>query len=128
MIALATAHARATLTELLRSPGYWVPTLLFPAMLYSFFGANDRGLAAPFVAASFAAYGVIGVAFYQFGIGIAQERESPWDAYVRTLPAGAGPRIAARVLAALGFAMAAAVLVLLVAAVLAGVTFAPGGC
>jgi len=125
MMALAVAHARATLTELVRSPGYWVPTLLFPAMLYSFFGANIGGLTAKFVVASFAVYAVAGVGFYQFGVGIAQDRASPWDAYVRTLPAGPGPRIAAQVLAALVFAVAAAALVLVTAGVLAGLSLAP---
>ena len=32
------AHAVSELRQLLRAPGYLVPTLIFPAMLFSFFG------------------------------------------------------------------------------------------
>ena len=31
--------------------------------------------------ASFAAYAVLGIAFFQFGVGIAAEREEPWESY-----------------------------------------------
>jgi ABC-2 type transport system permease protein len=61
---------------------------------------------------SFAAFAVIGVAFFQFGVGIASERETPWERYVRTLPVGAGVRLGARLLAAAAFAAAAGVLVI----------------
>ena len=37
---LIAAHIRVTLLGLVRSPAYWVPTLLFPTMLYLFFGAR----------------------------------------------------------------------------------------
>ena len=33
-------------------------------------------------------FAVIGVAFFQFGVGIAVDRASPWEAYLRTLPVG----------------------------------------
>ncbi len=118
MIRLTAAHCRATLLELYRSPGYWVPTVVFPAMLFSFFGASIAGdgiRAATLATASFAVYAVVGVAFYQFGVGVAQDRESPWEGFVRTLPAPAAPRIAARVVAALIFAAAAAATVIAVA-------------
>src|SRR5262249_17917878 len=66
----------------------------------------------------FAGFAVIGVAFFQFGVGIAADRASPWEAYLRTLPAGPGVRLAARLLSAAVFAIATAV-VLVVAAVAA---------
>ncbi|HHB83060.1 MAG TPA: ABC transporter permease, partial [Devosia sp.] len=34
------AHITIQLRRLLRDPGFWAPTILFPAMFYSFFGAS----------------------------------------------------------------------------------------
>ena len=34
----------------------------------------------------------------RFGAGIAEDRATPWDPYLRTLPAGLGPRVVARLL------------------------------
>lgn len=37
------AECVLTLKILFRQPGFWVPTVLFPAMLYGFFGAQSGG-------------------------------------------------------------------------------------
>ncbi|MDP6345090.1 MAG: ABC transporter permease [Alphaproteobacteria bacterium] len=129
MLGLTTAHCRVILLDFFRSPSYWVPTVIFPAMLFSFFGASiaEHGVRASTLGtASFAVYAVIGIAFYQFGVGIAQERESPWEGYLRTLPAPALPRIAARIAAALIFAAMAAATVVAVAHVIADPSFGLG--
>ena len=123
------AHFMLQAKQLVRMPGYWVPTLVFPAMLYSFFGASIAGAgdqASTLAATSFAVYAVIGVAFYQFGVGVAQDRESPWEDYVRTLPAPALPRIAARIVAASIFAAGAAAAVIAVAHGIAAPNFTVG--
>lgn len=102
------------LRELVRAPSYWVPTILFPAMLFLFFGNSFRppqAGGADLMLASWAVYAVLGVAFYQFGVGIAQDRETPWDRYLKTLPVSLAPRLIARIVTALLFAIAAAVLV-----------------
>src|SRR5215471_10061647 len=65
--------------------------------------------------ATFAGFAVIGVAFFQFGVGIPTERASPWETYLRTLAVGPGVRLGARVLSAVLFAVAAAVLLVVVA-------------
>ncbi len=105
---LIAAHIRVTLLGLVRSPAYWVPTLLFPTMLYLFFGARVAAPdAANFALASWSVYAVLGVAFYQFGVGVAQDRESPWDTYLRILPAGSLPPLAAQIVVAILFAIAA---------------------
>ena len=44
--------------------------------------------------ATFAGFAVIGVAFFQFGVGIAIDRASPWETYLRTLPVGPAVRLA----------------------------------
>ena len=101
------------LKSLLRLPAYWAPTLIFPVMLYIMFGSGGSGQEADFRMASFVVYAVIGVAFFQFGVSIAQERESHWERYRRTLPGAGGPRIASQIVSALVFALLAAVLVVI---------------
>jgi ABC-2 type transport system permease protein len=109
---LLVLHARIALVELLRYPAFVVPTVLFPSFFFLVFAAGGRGPVATYAMCSFAAFAVIGVAFFQFGVGIASERETPWERYVRTLPVGAGVRLGARLLAAAAFAAAAGVLVI----------------
>ena len=113
------------LKSLLRLPAYWVPALLFPVMLYAMFGSREAGIAADYAMASFVIYGVIGVALYQFGVAIAQERETHWDRYRRTLPRAVGPRLTAQLAAAVIFALTAAVLVIAAAHVLSAPTVGP---
>jgi ABC-2 type transport system permease protein len=122
---LAFAHARALTVELTRHPAYVVPTLAFPAVFFLFFAAPGRQTDADVRMATFAGFAAIGVAFFQFGVGIAAERASPWEAYLRTLPVGAGVRLAARVLSAAVFAAASAGVVIAVAAALTPVALAP---
>lgn len=115
------AHLRAETAELARYPGYLVPTLGFPALFYVFFG---RGSATPAAAAGalagYAAFAVFGVVFFQFGVGIAQERSGPWQLYLRTLPVRPWQRFAARLGSATLFAA-------LSAGVVAAVAIARGG-
>ena len=104
---LVLVHARASTLELARYPAYAVPTLLFPAAFFLVFGAGGNAAAATVELATFAGFAAIGVAFFQFGVGIAADRASPWEAYLRTLPVAPATRLAARVLSAVPFAVAA---------------------
>lgn len=111
MTSVYLAHTGSELRQLLRSPGYLVPTLIFPAMLFSFFGlatSNKYPQAAPAILASWSVYAVLGVAFYQFGVGVAQARSMHWASYLRTLPAGPAPQISAQLSVAVIFAVLAA--------------------
>jgi ABC-2 type transport system permease protein len=108
-------HARALTVELARYPAYVVPTLLFPAAFFLVFAAPRARAAATVEMATFAGFAAIGVAFFQFGVGIALERASPWETFLRTLPVGAGTRLAARVLSAAVFAVAASCTVVAIA-------------
>ena len=114
---LVWAHLKAETLALLRVPGYLVPTVVLPSMLFLFFGVpNAHGReAASFLMASYLMFAVVGVAFFQFGVGIAQDRVSPWETYLRTLPVPPRVRVAARLLSALCFAAAASAVVIVVA-------------
>lgn len=105
---LALAYTRASVLQLVRIPAYAVPTLLFPSFFFLLFGAHAVGDDPVWITSGFAATAVLGVAFFQFGVGLAIERSSPWERYVRTLPVGASTRLAAQVLAAVVFAIASA--------------------
>jgi ABC-2 type transport system permease protein len=112
---LVLEHARATTIELARYPAYLVPTLVLPTVFFLFFAAPAGAAGASVRMATFAGFAAIGVAFFQFGVGIAVERVSPWETFLRTLPIGPGVRLGARVLSAGVFATAAAGLLLAVA-------------
>ncbi len=106
------------LKSVFRLPAFWIPTLIFPPMLYAMFGAGGSGPAANYPMASFAVFGVIGVALFQFGVSIAQDRETHWERYRRTLPGAFGPRLAAQLVSALVFSLLVVALVVLAALIL----------
>jgi ABC-2 type transport system permease protein len=117
-VRLLLAHTKAATLELLRYPAFSVPTLLFPAMFFLFFvtpRSNLSGSRADLFLAAFVGFAVLGVAFFQFGVGIAIERVSPWEAYLRTLPLSLGVRFGARMLSALQFGLGALLCLALVA-------------
>lgn len=104
------AHIAATFVPLMRTPVYWAPVVVFPTLLYSFFGLSPSLRNPEFadvLLASWSAFAVIGVGFFQFGVSIAQSRESKWEDYARTLPIGAGPRLAGQTASAFVFTAAA---------------------
>ena len=83
---LTLLHARAITLELLRYPAFSVPTLAFPALFFLLFVSSREDRNATLLVASFAGFALLAVAFFQFGVGIAAERESPWERFLRTLP------------------------------------------
>jgi ABC-2 type transport system permease protein len=112
---LVLLHARASTLELLRYPAFSVPTLAFPALFFILFVAPRNDSDPDLLLASFAGFAILAVAFFQFGVGIASERESAWERFLRTLPLHAAVRFAARALSAALFGLASAVLVALTA-------------
>lgn len=113
-LALVAAYARATTAELLRYPSFSVPALAFPASLFVVFTRTSS--ASPEARlAGFAAIALLGVVFFQFGVGIAAERVSTWELYLRVLPVPPRARFAGRICSALVFGAAAAGIVVVVA-------------
>ncbi len=113
-MSLAVAQVRASVLELLRYPSFSIPALLFPSAIFLVL-ARAYDQPAETRMAGFAAVAILGVVFFQFGVGIASERVSSWEAYLRTLPVAPRARIAARVVTGLAFASASALVVVLVA-------------
>src|SRR4029453_724557 len=92
---IALAHCRDQTLQHLRAPGYLVPTLAMPGLFYFLFEGQDTevGLVTRLMA-SYAMWAIRGVAFFQFGVGIAEERTTAWERFLRTLPLSAGQRLA----------------------------------
>lgn len=125
---LVLRHVRAGTLELLRYPAYSVPTLAFPTLLFLLFAAPSLHGKNPDVAmAAFLAMAVLGVVLFQFGVGIAAERASPWESFLRVLPVPVWARLLARVLSALLFATAACAVLIATAVVATPVTLSPEG-
>ena len=114
---LALAHVRLRLLALLRTPAYVVGTLALPSVILVFLGVGlgNTTAAANTIMASFTVFAVMGIAFFQFGVGIAESRVSPWSTFERTLPASSLVRFAGSVVPAVLFAAVAAGLVMGVA-------------
>ena len=110
---IALAHFKDQTLQHLRSPGYLLPTLALPGLFYFLFEGPDTEVGlVTFLMASYAMWAILGVAFFQFGVGIAEERATPWERFLRTLPLSAGQRLTGRVLSAALFAAAAAAIVI----------------
>jgi ABC-2 type transport system permease protein len=104
---LIFAYARTQTLELLRIPGFSIATLAFPSLFFLLFGLPQADRHPEQLLAAYAAFAVLGVGFFQFGVSAAIERVTPWATFVRTLPAPVLTRIVGRVLSALVFALAA---------------------
>lgn len=117
-VTLIRAHAKVQFLDLVRWPGYVVPTVVFPAMFYALFDlpyARGHAGVADGTALAFIVFAIVGVTLYQFGVGIAQERGRPWERYLRTLPANTLVRFGARIITAVLFGVLTAAVVALVA-------------
>jgi ABC-2 type transport system permease protein len=110
---IALAHFKEQTLQHLRSPGYLLPTLAMPGLFYFLFeGPDTEPALVTFLMASYAMWAILGVAFFQFGSGIAEERATPWERFLRTLPLSGIQRLAGRVLSAALFAAVAAAIVI----------------
>ncbi|HEX2302131.1 MAG TPA: hypothetical protein VHH57_00790, partial [Gaiella sp.] len=111
---LALVHARSETLQYARYPAYALPTLAFPGLLMLLLGRQFERGEPERLLVGFAAMALLTVTFFHFGVGIATSRTTPWEVYLRTLPAGPMTRLAGRVLSAVVFAAATVGVVMLV--------------
>jgi ABC-2 type transport system permease protein len=112
-VRIALAHGKTQTLQHLRTPGYLLPTLAMPGLFYFLFEGQDQDVGlVTHLMASYAMWAILGVAFFQFGVGIAEERTTAWERFLRMLPLSAGQRLGGRVLSAAIFAAAAAAVVI----------------
>jgi ABC-2 type transport system permease protein len=114
---IVAAHASAGLVTLVRAPRQAVAMLVVPALLFLLVAPPNAHFAASanLLTASWMCFAVVGVAFVQAGVRMAERRASPWEDTLATLPAGRAARLCAEALVALAAAGLAASLVLAVA-------------
>lgn len=85
-------EAKYELLKLARLPGYTIPTLAFPLMFYLLFGVTMGGRAAgpvnlaSYLLPTYGAFGVMGIALFGFGVGVAVERGQGWLLFKRATP------------------------------------------
>lgn len=99
---LTLLHARYGLIETLRVPIAVIGTVVFPALALLFFVVPQRSVAdnpewATQAVISLSVFAVMTNALFSFGLTIAENREKPWDPYLRTLPAPGIARVLAQV-------------------------------
>ena len=89
LVAQVTAEVRANL----RVPEFLVGAISVPVLLYTMFGSSQSGETLPdgtpvaaMMAASFAAYGIVSLAIFTFGVDVAQERGKGWLRTRRVTP------------------------------------------
>jgi ABC-2 type transport system permease protein len=127
---LVLLHTRYVALETLRVPIAIVGTVMFPVLSFLFFVVPFRSVsgdptAATAAASQLALFAVFSVCLFSFGVGVAEDRSTPWEPFVRTLPVGAGPRVLARLLNGVLFALIGLVPLLVVAALLTEATVSP---
>ncbi|MFB4282897.1 MULTISPECIES: ABC transporter permease [unclassified Nonomuraea] len=101
---------------------------LFPAISMVAFVvplAGDDPRPATMATGSLMFFGAMAGALIGLSITVAQDREQPWNPYLRTLPAGPLPRFTGRILATLAVTLVSVVPVLLVAVFLTEATTTP---
>ncbi|MEE6280475.1 ABC transporter permease [Georgenia sunbinii] len=111
---LVALHAKFNILETVRIPIAVISNLMFPALALVFFVVPSSAIAGdPTVATAavgqLAMFAVMAAFLFTFGTGVAEDRALPFDGYVRTLPAGATPRLAGRVVTGIIFSVVALV-------------------
>lgn len=128
MTSLVLTHARFQLIETFRIPIAVIGSSFWPAASMLAFVvpfAGDDPATATYATASMVTFAVMSTNLFQYGVGVAEDRAQPWDPYVRTLPAGAAPRFAGRILAGLCLMLFSLLPVVLIAALLTEATLTP---
>ena len=117
-------EARAQFLTVARTPGFTIPTLVFPLMFYVFFGVvmGFSPVAPTFLLATYGVFGLIGPSLFGFGVGFATERDSGALLLKQTTPMPVGAYLLARVGTALLFGMAIVLGLFLLGAYAAEVT------
>ncbi|MFI6901971.1 ABC transporter permease [Nonomuraea sp. NPDC050394] len=100
MSSLILAHTRYLMIEQLRVPIGLVASSFFPAATMLAFVvpfAGDDPVNATRATGSMMLFGAISAALISLSISVSQDREQPWNPYLRTLPAGPLPAFAGRI-------------------------------
>ena len=103
VVSLTLVHAKYSLIETLRIPIAVIGTVVFPALALLFFVVPQQSVAgnpefATQAIISMSVFSVMIGSLFSFGLGIAENREKPWEPYLRSLPAPGIARVLAHIL------------------------------
>jgi len=110
MTALLLTHTKYGLLETLRIPIVVVSVIVLPSLSFVFFALpniSDDPLGATASTVGLSVFAAMLICLFQFGAGIAEERQQPWDPYLRTLPVRPWQRLTGKLMVALPFAVVA---------------------
>ncbi|MFT6732714.1 MAG: ABC-2 type transport system permease protein [Polaribacter sp.] len=113
-------EAKTETIRLFRTPGFCIPTLLFPIMFYVFFGilfSMNKATMPTYLMITYATFGVIGPALFSFGVGIAIERGQGWFDLKEVSPMPASAYIISRIVLSIIFSLLIIMLLFSIAAI-----------
>ena len=128
---LTLFHTRYQLLETIRVPIAVIGNLVFPSLALAFFVLPQRAVSGDPVLATQAVaqlglFAVISACIFTYGVGVAEDRALPFDAYLRTLPAGPVPRLGGRLLVGGIFSLVSLVPLILIGALFTAASVTPG--
>ncbi|MDO8145761.1 MULTISPECIES: ABC transporter permease [unclassified Isoptericola] len=114
-------HLKFQFLETVRIPIAVLGNMFFPALAMFFFVVPQSDVAqnpvfATMAVAGLALFAVCSASLFTYGLGVAEDRQLPFDPFVRSLPAGPGPRMVARILNGAVFALFGLVPLILIGA------------
>ncbi len=122
-------EARAECLRYLRSPGFVLPTMLFPATFYLMFavmlGMGNSVDAPRFLLGTYSTFGVMGPGLFGFGVSLALERGNGLLTLKRALPMPPAAYLLGKMVMAMLMALMIVVLLQGLAVMVAGVQLTP---
>lgn len=102
ILRLTFVHAKYNLIETFRIPIAVIGTMAFPALALLFFVVPNATIAqnpefATQAVISMSVFAILANGLFSFGLTIAENRQKPWDPYLRTLPAPGIARVLAQI-------------------------------
>lgn len=111
------------LVSLWRTPGFFLPAILFPVVFYIFFGIvfNFSAAQGEYMLVSYACFGMMGPAFFNYATAVASDRAHGWLTLKRVSPMPLGAYVASKFYSSQVFALCIALLLFITGAVFADV-------
>lgn len=106
-----------------RTPGFVIPSLAFPTIFYVFFGVVfNSGAASSYMLVTYACFGIMGPAMFNFAMNIASDRAHGWLTLKRLSPMPVSAYLLAKLSTALVFSLVITLALFAIAALVADVS------
>lgn len=111
------------LLSLWRTPAFFLPAILFPVVFYIFFGVvfNFSSAQSEYMLVSYACFGMMGPAMFNFATAVASDRTHGWLTLKRISPMPFSAYLVAKLVSSTVFAAVIALILFVIAATLADV-------